>query len=185
MRLFSSLAVLGSLTAVAVAEPPGLTPEVEQPATIVDVPSYRLQTALADAAVVTLAIVAGKSGVDGGGAGAVVALGGYLLAAPIVHIAHDHSDRAAESIAFRVGLPLLGGLIGNVIGKGQCSYNCDNDADIALTALGVMTGAVAASAVDIGYLSRGETVTRSAPRWSPRVTAGPSGELRVGLGGTF
>jgi hypothetical protein len=184
MRVVSSLFVLASLTSAAAAEPPGLTPEAAPRDTTVEVPSYRLQTALADGAVLMAAVALDKSN-PCGSASVAVALGGYLLAAPIVHIAHDHSDRAAESFALRVALPLLGGFIGNAIGKSQCSYNCDNDADIALTALGVMTGAVAASAVDIGYLSRGETVTRSAPRWSPRIAAGPNGELRVGVGGTF
>ncbi|HET9989890.1 MAG TPA: hypothetical protein VFQ65_15265 [Kofleriaceae bacterium] len=175
-----------SWSAVAAAEPPGLTPaEAPQPATI-DVPSYRLQTALADAAVIGVGLLASTTnGSDGGGVGAALSLGGYLLAAPIVHLAHDHGDRAVESFALRIGVPLLGGLIGNAVGRSQCSFNCDNDADIALTALGIVTGAVAASAIDIGYLSRGDTITRTGPRLAPAVATGPNGSVRIGIGGTF
>jgi len=186
MRIAISFVVLASLSAVAAAEPPGLTSvEVPDPTTV-EVPSYRLQTALADAAVIGVGILASKTNGSGGsGVGGALALGGYLLAAPIVHLSHDHSDRAAESFALRVGLPLLGGLVGNAIGRTQCSEYCDNDADIALTVLGVLSGAVAASAIDIGYLSRGDTITRSAPRLAPTVATGPNGAVRIGIGGTF
>jgi hypothetical protein len=185
MRVLASLWIVTSLATVAAADPPGLTPQADPEDTTVEVPSYRLQTAAADAAVLTLGVISAKSGAGGGGVGAVVALGGYLLAAPLVHVAHDHSDRAGESIALRVGLPLLGGVVGNLIGRSQCSYQCDNDADIALTAFGVMVGAGAASVLDIAYLSRGETVRRSAPRLAPTAGVGPNGQIRVGLGGTF
>lgn len=38
-------------------------------------------------------------------------VGGYLLCAPIVHIAHRGGDRAAGSVGLRIGLPAAGALI--------------------------------------------------------------------------
>jgi hypothetical protein len=185
MRIVVSLVVLASLARVAAAEPPEVTPQAAEPITTVELPSYRSQTRLADGAALAIAFVAVQSE-SGRRVGAAVALGTYLLAAPIVHLAHDHSDRAVTSFALRAGLPLLGGLVGNAIGKAQCSVPCDSDAGFATAALGALTGAITASAIDIVYLSRGETVTRRrAPRWSPSVATGPNGELRAGIGGTF
>jgi hypothetical protein len=173
---------LGMLASTAYAEPPGLTPLAEpaQIDTTEELPSYRLQTALADVAAVGLGIMASKTS-----AAAPVMIGSYLLAAPIVHLANHHTGRAGASLALRVGLPLAGLLIGSAIGRSQCDAYCDNDSDIALAGLGLLTGVVAASAIDIGYLSRGETVTRSSTSFGPTLGTGPNNSVRLGVGGTF
>jgi hypothetical protein len=162
MRWMPCLIVL-ALVASAHAEPPGLTgltPLVALPApapVMVTEESYRLQTLLSDLTVVGLGVVASKNNGSGDTLGPV-AVGVYFLGAPAVHIAHHHYARAAASLALRVGLPLLGVAIGSALGKGQCSEYCDNDSDIAGAVFGGMVGVLAASLIDIGYLSRGETV---------------------------
>jgi hypothetical protein len=170
------------MASTAHAEPPGLTPIAAPavPETVTEeLPSYRWETALADTATIVVGIAASKSNASG------VFVAGYLLGGPLVHLANDHAGRAATSLGLRLGLPLLGLLVGAEIGHSQCDADCDNDADIALAALGTLTGMIAASAIDIGYLSRGETITHTSPSFGPTLSTGPNNSVRLGIGGTF
>jgi hypothetical protein len=185
--LVLSVAVTMLATASAHADPPGMTPALEPTAATPagDATSYRLQTAAADLSAIAVGMVASKSEDHGGQVGAVAVLT-YGFGAPLVHLYHHHLDRAGESLALRIGLPLLGGLLGNALGKRQCGPGCDNDSDIAGTAFGVVIGAVAASAIDIGYLSRGEEVTRApTPSVGPTASVGAAGSVQLGVGGSF
>jgi len=186
MRMFVRSVALFLLvsSAVAHADPPGLSPVVDVSPPAEDIPSYRLQTALADASALGIGMLASKSNAPDNQASSV-AVATYALGAPLVHLYHHHPQRAAASLALRVGLPLLGAVIGGGIGRSNCSEYCDNDADIAGAALGIVSGAVLASTIDIGYLSRGEQVTRSAPALAPSFGAGPGGAVRIGIGGSF
>jgi len=158
MRFAAAAVLVLALASVAHADPPGLTPATPMPVDAADTGSYRLQTAGVDAATLLLGVVAAKDNSD---AALGAAIGTYFVGPALVHLYHHHPGRAAASIALRVGLPFVLGAIGNSLGKSQCSYECDNDADIAFTAWGVLAGGIAASAIDIGYLSRGED--RAAP----------------------
>jgi hypothetical protein len=122
---------------------------------------------------------------DGDAAG-TIGLGMYVAGGPLVHLFHHHNGRAAASVALRVVLPLVFGAIGSAFGKSQCDTYCDNDSDIAGTAFGVIGGAIAASAIDIGYLSRGEDApaTRPAPILPPP-PIGPAEPHQVRVGVTF
>jgi hypothetical protein len=51
---------------------------------------------------------------------------GFALSGPILHGAHGHGIRAGASLALRVGLPLIGSVIGERRG-GHEHYNCDFD----------------------------------------------------------
>ncbi len=186
MRL--PLLILALAASSAHAEPPGLTPlavPVPLPAPVpVEVPdsSYRIQTALADAAAVGLVIAASKA--QNGDQLGTAAVGMYALGGPAVHLFNHHPGRAAASLALRIGLPMLGALIGGSIG--QCSSNCGEDdySGLAGALLGMLTGAVVASAIDIGYLSRGETAMAQPAGVSPAFSAG-GGTMRLGFGGAF
>jgi hypothetical protein len=185
MRL--PLLILALAASSAHAEPPGLTPlavPMALPAPVpVEVPasSYRIQTVLADAAAVGLMVAATKAE-DGdrlGTAGVFM----YALGGPAVHLFNHHPGRAAASLALRVGLPMLGALLGGSIG--QCTSNCeDSYSGLAGALLGMLTGAVVASAIDIGYLSRGETAMSQPAGVAPSFGAG-GGTVRLGLGGSF
>ena len=188
MRWMPCLIVL-ALAAAAHAEPPGLTapgltPLVALPApapVMVTEESYRLQTLLSDLTVVGLGVVASKTDNGSGDSLGPLAVGVYFLGAPAVHMYHHHYARAAASLALRVGLPLLGVMIGSSLGKGQCSQYCDNDSDLAGAVFGGMAGVLAASLIDIGYLSRGETVAQPAGVASTMGTSAPT----VKMGFTF
>jgi len=169
------------MAATAHAEPPGLTPVAPVSETVTEeLPSYRWETALADGATIAMGIAASKSNSDG-----LVVVAGYLLGAPLVHLVNNHGDRAAASLGLRVGLPIVGLLVGGAIGRSQCDAYCDNESDIAFAVLGTLTGVVAASAIDIGYLSRGETITHARPSIGPTLSTGPNNSVRLGIGGTF
>jgi hypothetical protein len=173
-----SLVVLLLMVATAHAD----APEVAKPAEV-DTGSYRLQTALCDAA--ALAMFAMQSKSDGDAAG-TIGLAMYVVGCPIVHLFHHHNGRAAASVALRVALPLVLGVIGSAVGKSQCDAGCDNDSDLAGVAYGIIGGAIAASAIDIGYLSRGEDApaTRAAPIVPP-APIGPAEPHQVRVGMTF
>lgn len=163
--------ILLVLASTARAEPPGLTPVTAVDSS--DASSYRLQTAAVDATTLLLGFVAAKADSDAALGAAVVT---YVVGPALVHVWHHHSGRAVASLALRVGLPFVLAAVGNSLGKSQCSYDCDNDADIALTAYGFIAGAIAASAIDIGYLSRGGE-DRAAPAAASTMPAPPPPQM--------
>jgi hypothetical protein len=180
-----SLVVLLLMVATAHADPPGMTSSAA-PAEQGDTDSYRLQTALCDAAALAMFAMAAKS--EDSSAAASIGLAMYVAGGPVVHLIHHHNERAAASLALRVVLPLIAGSIGAAIGKGECDNGCDNDSDIAGAALGVIGGAIVASAIDIGYLSRGEDAPATQP--APILPPPPIGpaephQVRVGVSFAF
>jgi hypothetical protein len=173
MRL--SLLVVVGLANVARADPPGLT----QPVSAGE-PSYRLQTAGTDLAAIGLGLLGhyqDSSGLTD------AALGMYVAGSPIVHALHHDYGRAAASVALRVGVPLLLGGIGAAISSGQCNADCGDVPWAGGLLLGLTIGAVAASAIDIGYLSRGEDPAplppADRPSASPASAPQPSVEPRT------
>ena len=163
---------------VAHADPPGLTP-------VLDDGSYRLQTALVDASVIGLGLMASKANEPESDKIGDAAVATFAFGAPLLHLYHRHPGRAAASFALRVGLPLLGMGIGSGIGQRSCSEGCDNNTDIIGAAVGALIGSIAASAIDIGYLSRGEEPSEPAPGLAPSFGAGANGTVRLGIGGSF
>jgi hypothetical protein len=158
MRLVITASILLALASVARAEPPGLTPP--SPVDNSDTGSYRLQTLGFDAAALGLGIAAVKRDSDALLEAAAVA---YVGGPALVHLYHHHPGRAAASVALRVGLPLLGALIG-LSSVNTSSPDCD-ECGIGAGILGFAIGSITASAIDIGYLSRGED--RAAPAALP------------------
>jgi hypothetical protein len=84
-----------------------------------------------------------------GGKAAAVTLPGlaaYVVVPPVVHLLHGHRDRALGSLLLRLGLPVLGGMMGMPLG-GTC--NQDDDSCYARGFfLGFMIGLGGAAAID-------------------------------------
>jgi hypothetical protein len=118
----------------------------------------------------------------------------FTLGAPIVHLAHGHSGRAAGSVALRTLVPAGGLATGLLLGAALSSpgtaqdplSKVDNMFGGAL--LGGGAGVLAAMIVDDVVLSRDRAQRDAAPdlrpRFEPRIGASPGGAT-VGVGGTF
>jgi hypothetical protein len=183
-----SLVIVMLLAAVAHADPPGMTAPLAAPATVDqgDADSYRLQTALCDVAAIVMFATAAKS--DDANAAGTLGLAMYVAGGPIVHLIHHHNGRAAASLLLRVALPLVVGAVGAGVASGHCS-NDDDDcgfAPLGGAVIGAVVGAGAASAIDIGYLSRGEDAPATRPGPAPILPPAPIGpaephQVRVGM----
>ncbi len=159
----------------AFAEPPGLTP-VTEPAPE-PVGSYRLEVAAVDASVVAALALGHGSGAVGG-----FALATYAVGAPLVHVLHGRPGAAARSMGLRAGMPILGGLVGyGLLSMGHGNSGDDISPGAVGAILGVFAGAIAASAIDIGVLAKGDDV----PRVGPAVTPTTNGGMTFGLSGRF
>jgi hypothetical protein len=121
----------------------------------------------------------------------VAALGGYFLAPPIIHGAHGRWGIAAGSLGLRVGLPVLGGLLG-----AAADDDCRGEICVpVISALGITLGALGAVALDASLLSFEEVdrdVRGSSDRakagaitWSPLAAPRKEGGFTLGLGATF
>lgn len=177
-------------TSLAYADPPGMTPEVApapQPAQPGDrgVPGYRGWTLGADAAAVGLLLVAADREDEGL---AKLSLATYLLGAPLVHVMKDRPTRGLTSLGLRVGLPIVGAMLGEALhSEPQCESGYDyvdcSDGPSDEAVLGVVVGIIAASAIDSVYLAKGEA-PKPQPQWSPSVR-GTQGGFALGVNGRF
>jgi len=180
-----------ALARVAAAEPPGMTvtppglaPVIELPAPVALEPGYRNQTAIADGIGVGLFLIGISTQSDPVG---YLWLGTYLGGAPLVHLAHHRPGRAAGSLALRVGLPILGGLLGDKLGtQPGCSGindGCSSSDRTERMLLGALGGMVAAMVIDTGFLAKGDEAP-ARPSWSPAIAARRDG-VTLGLSGSF
>ena len=168
------VALLG-LAAPVFAEPPGATPPSEPVTTSPTIDtSYRLQIVAVDAGVVAALALGSATHTTGG-----LALLTYLAGAPIVHLIHDQPGSALASAGLRVGLPVIGAVLGSSIGR--ASNHPDSDATIAGAALGAVIGVVAASALDIGVLAKHESRAKVGPAIAPSAHGG----MTFGVAGSF
>jgi hypothetical protein len=183
-----ALVALLALANIARADPPGMTEPAAPPPP--DAGSYRFQIAAADLTAIGLGLL-GRAGDSDAFTGA--ALGMYIAGGPIVHLIHHHTGRAAASAALRIGLPIVAGVVGSAIDRSQCTGDCGDVPGLGGALIGVTLGAVTASAIDIGYLSRGEDTKPLGPADRPLATLPPSAPLesveprtvRVGLAFAF
>ena len=107
----------------------------------------------------------------------------YGLGGPISHFAHGETRRGFDSLALRVGLPLVTMFV--VVGTAEKCFEqgCEPDFELA----GVSGVAVAVSAALFDDLVLGwERVPSvpSAPSWTPAVAPAPGG-MTLGLAGTW
>jgi hypothetical protein len=144
------------------------------------VESYRGTALSADG--VALGLVAAGIATDG----KVLSLLGvstYVLASPLGHLSHRRYGRAAASVAMRVGLPLLGALIGDGMSR-DCAGDCVDLPAGMFVAIGA--GVVTASAIDALFLARGDARSSSSrsQTWTP-VAAPTRGGVALGISGAF
>ena len=191
-----SVLVLAVICQVAHAAPPGLTEE-EPPAPVVRpqqatqeptsstpaLDSYHAQIVLADALSWTLMFIAiNSSSNDRAEAFAKLSVTSYVVGGPIVHLTKDRGKRALGSITLRLALPIVGVMVaGAVTDHGDC-FDCgDNNEAVGL---GLLFGAIAASALDAGLIAKGEPAKPSQTAWTPTVHT-MQGGLTLGVFGQF
>ena len=127
-----------------------------------------------------------------------LAVGGYVLGGPIVHVAHGEIGRAAGSLGLRTGLPLAGAASGYLVGAattGDCHGDLCGLTAVVFGAVGGVLGVVAATIIDpaaLAYEKVPDAKVADVPARKPRALAlaplaGPrkDGGFDVGLGGTF
>ena len=145
------------------------------------VPSYRGSTLASDGvAVGALAIgVAARADFM-----AVLGLATYVVGAPAMHLTNQRYGRAAASVAMRVGLPLLGAVIGDSLPR-DCGPSGDCMGPPAALFLGLAAGGIAAMAIDTIFLAKGDPHP-SQPQLAWRPVAGTTRDgLAIGIAGQF
>jgi hypothetical protein len=191
-----SLAILAVLltSSIAAAQAPGETLSFDPqlpPGQVEPAPttiSYRAHILAADG--ISLGLIAlGPLASDDAELSAL-GLGGYFLAAPLVHLSHGRGAAAVKSLALRAGLPFAGALVGyrvgpndlvcDQIGEGGTHESCPGGSVTGMV-VGMLAGGVTAIVVDAKYLARHE---RRTPTWTASVTP-TSGGMTVGIGGAF
>jgi len=108
-------------------------------------------------------------------------LADYLLASPIIHLAHDRPWTAAGSLLLRAGLPIVGMFV-----VAAASTRKNEDDDIEAVVVGGSLGILGAMIIDDVALARHEVPVRPAEG----LTVSPSamatrGGATFGLAGTF
>jgi hypothetical protein len=199
----ASLAFPLALTLTArAAEPIGAAPEVSVVPMGAAVPErwYGWQSLMVDLS--SVATMAGGAFVRGAGTAPIEIVGaaGYLLGAPLVHIAHDQGGNVGTSLALRTAVPGVAALLGVLIawaafphgtetGVGDHYVGIDKSVYQAEGGfIGFGAGAIAAIVVDDAIIAK-EKVPPPVDSGShltiePRV-AGVRGGATFGIGGTF
>lgn len=164
----------GSYPPAGYGQPAGYSPTLLMPAEE-RTDDYRLQLVVADLAGFA-AIGVGKEH------GVLLALGNYVVTPMFIHAAHGEGTRVAASVGVRLGLPLLGGLLGSLDRNAGCRQRYpDGDCDTeAMAVLGVALGVLTAMIIDDGFLGRSHRIEKPQPRWAPRISLAPTRDHQVG-----
>jgi hypothetical protein len=156
---------------------------------------YGWQTLLLDAPAFPTALVAGATESVHL---ALLALGWYVLAPPFVHFAHGRVGTGFGSLGVRVGMPIVGAIVGAGVGAaatggGRCTWICEGVGSGALIGFGL--GLLSAVTIDAAVLSHETSKDSASTGPSPsqieklRITPafGPrrEGGYDVAVGGTF
>lgn len=174
-RVASFLTAFLLLSAPALAHADDtLTP---QPAAVTE--WYGWQSLIADGS--SIGIMVGGNAARSPGAG-YFGIAGWYLASPVIHAVHGHGGKAAAALGLRLGLPVLGGLVG------AAAQNDRSDEDVpAGLVYGALLGVVAAMVIDDVVLANEDVVpepTPDAPTLGPTASV-VHGGATVGLGGSF
>jgi len=186
--------------------PPGGPVPVPPPATYVPPPTYappaathteRYGTSIAamDAlagGLVMIGALVFVSGAIGGdedtaGVGAVLMIGGsavYAFGPAYIHTRHDNTSSAWKSVGLRLGLPMVGALIGSALDQETCDQDgyCYNDGDETAGQLAGL-GSLAAILIDWVVLAKVQVPTPAPYYPYAAPTAGGGGTF--GLAGAF
>jgi hypothetical protein len=116
--------------------------------------------------------------------GIILGVPTYVVRAPIMHMSRQRYGRAAASLAMRVGLPLVGVVVGDRVDASCGSPPCMGD-ELRNVYVGLLGGVVLASVLDAAFLASGDAPERqSQSGWTP--TARPTqGGLALGVTGYF
>lgn len=178
------------------AQVPGVAPPVQPPqAPMIYAPPpgagadsgtrwYGWQTIMVDAGWMLSAGL--TSGINRGEVSATIAVGGYLLGAPILHAAHGNWPSAGISLGLRTTLPLAGAFTGLALtSRGN---NWDGLAGFgiggALGMIGAMVIDAAALSTESGSRTTAKNTHKSPFQVLPSVAIAPK-QQTVGLQGTF
>jgi len=184
---------------------PSQTPPVQQPYQYVPPPGqpgptdthrYGTKIALVDGlsfgammigvVVLVTSLTEYDNGGDDGDAALGVALmiggaGGYLFGGPLVHSSQGNTSGAWKSFGLRLGLPLVGGLIGEAMRKQECNGDyCTESSGPGDSLSGI--GVLSAMVIDWFVLAK---VERPAAGYVPYATTTANGGAAFGLAGTF
>lgn len=175
MRVSVAVVALLLVTAAARADSP---PPPEEPF----VESYRNTTLAMDG------VGMGLTALGLGGNVEVLALIGlplYLVGPPLMHVSNGRPRRAVASVGMRVGLPLLGLVIGDSIPR-DCGDTGDcNTSPSSGVLIGVGAGLVVASALDAIFLAEGDApAAKLKTTWRP-VAHSTRGGFALGIAGQF
>jgi hypothetical protein len=181
-----SLAVL--LTAHLAQAQPGATPPLEPVAPVA--PTEAGYRNWIFAATVPPLLLASTGNVLRNAPILELTLGAYVLGGPIVHAAHGKLGRAGASLALRVGLPIAGLLVGDLIsqiasGGDPHPWNKFDGPPSLWWVAGTSAGFIAAGWID-GWLARPRRPQRPTPATSiaPTVTASAD-RVALGIAGAF
>jgi hypothetical protein len=172
-----------ALASAAHAQVPGPVPE----ATPSPLTSYRLEILAIDAAALAGGLVADEMG---NRRGIDAAIGLYVVGPSLVHAWHRQPGRAVGTLALRVGLPLVFGLIGDLANENCSGDQCVDNPEPGRAGLvmGALIGAAVASAIDIGYAREDRATPAALPPPPPpsQPLASPDRhEVRVSLAFRF
>jgi hypothetical protein len=144
------------------------------------VASYRTTTLKPDGVALGLAVAGIATSESSLG---FLGAGTYAVGAPLVHLTKQRYGRALASVALRVGLPLLGVLIGDSIPRDCPAGDCMTGS--RAVGIGFGAGVVTAIALDTIFLAQGDPPPRRPQTaWSP-VAAPTRGGLALGVAGEF
>jgi len=187
---------------VRAAEPTGTATEVSSAPMAAEAPQrwYGWQLLMADLS--SVATMVGGGFVRGTWTAPIeiVGGGGYLLGAPMLHLAHDHPGKVGTSLALRTLVPGAATLVGVLIasaafpngthtGSGDSQSGVDKSVYQAAGGfLGFGVGAIVGMVIDDAIVAKEEAPppvdSDSHPTIEPRVT-GVRGGATFGIGGTF
>jgi hypothetical protein len=166
---------------IAAMPPAQPAPEADQSQTVQE--WYGYQNLAADGAAFALAMAAGSTeNREAGNALGWLSFGTYVLASPIIHGLHGGGvGRSLASGAMRLGLPVLGAVIGGSMASCDGREGCWDD--LGGIALGGLIGIGTAIVIDDLALSVEEHHVER-PMWTPTV-APSAGGMTFGVAGTF
>jgi hypothetical protein len=188
--LFASITAAGAARAADPA-PPGAAAVVAPVVAPVAVESptttwYGYQTLATDGGAVAFMVALGASHDHASQQGLMVgALTMYELGAPTVHFAHHQVGRGFIDLGLRIGLPVVGTVVGGALGLATASPATSSnwfaalDGELTGAIVGGTIGLISASAIDAVFLAREEVAPRgtgigAAPGRAAKASVEPS-----------
>jgi hypothetical protein len=174
---------------LARADEPAAAPFAASPASTGHESWYGWQPLLVDAASIASMVGGGFAQGAAGDTAIVFGSAGVVLGAPMIHLGHGHTGKAATSLALRILLPLGATLTGALVGD-LAAPRASSPGTGWYEAMGGFAGLLSGGALAIGIddvvLSR-EAVAPPAerhPTIEPRISS-VRGGATFGVGGTF